>query len=89
MRERFLNPKRLNIELESLQIKIIDGVSYRTFTKQYTDIYDGHCQCYKDCDCSSKAGTVTNTEITWYRNIIFDGTDKCFYSEPYTQKDYE
>lgn len=88
MRERLLNPKRLNIELEALQLTIVDGVSYRTFTKQYTSVDDGSCQCYKDCDCSSKAGTITNTKITWYRNIKFDGTDKCFYSEPYTQKEY-
>ena len=88
MRERLLNPKTLNIELEALQITIIDGVSYRIFTKKYTSIDNGSCQCYKDCDCSSRAGTVTNTEITWYRNIKFDGTDKCFYSEPYTQKEY-
>ena len=29
MRERLLNPKRLNIELEALQITIIDNVSYK------------------------------------------------------------
>jgi len=88
MRERLLNPKTLNIELEALQITIIDGVSYRIFTKKYTSIDNGSCQCYKDCNCSSKRGTITNTEITWYRNIKFDSTDKCFYSEPYTQKEY-
>lgn len=83
-RERLLNPKKLKIDLEKLSIVTIDDVSYRTFTKQYTHVYDGHCQCFKDCDCASRKETVTNTEITWYRNIIFDNTDKCFYSEPYT-----
>ena len=88
MRERLLNPKRLNIELEALQIIIIDDVSYRTFTKKYNSYDDGSCQCFKDCDCSSRVGTITSTEKTWFRNIKFDGTDKCFYSEPYTQKKY-
>ena len=86
--ERLLNPKRLNIELETLPIKIIDGVSYRTFTKQYTTYDGGGCQCYKDCDCSSRSGVFVLV-ITWYRNTKFDNTDKCFYSEPYTQKEYD
>lgn len=88
MRERLLNPKILKINLEALKIIIIDNVSYRTFTEKFTKIDDGRCQCYHDCDCSSRKGEVTNIKINWYRNIKFDGTDKCFYSEPYTQKEY-
>lgn len=88
MKKRLLNPIKLDIDLEALQIVVIDGVSYRTFTKEYSSTDKGSCQCSKDCNCSSKRGIKTTTTVTWYRNIKFDKTDKCFYCEPYTPKEY-
>lgn len=85
MRNRLLNPKQLGIDLESLSTITVNNNEFRYFTKKYTHIDDGKCQCFKDCDCYKNKGKVTITEITWYRNTKFDGTDKCFYSEPYTQ----
>lgn len=89
MRERLLNPKRLNFPLDSLAIVFFDGVPYRTFTEKHILIDDGMCQCYKDCDCSERKGKVTETSTVWYRNVAFDGTDKCFYSEPHTPPQYD
>ena len=89
MRRRLTNPKRLkNIDLETLEIVEIDDSKYRMFITEHKHIDDGSCQCYKDCDCSERRGSITNTETTWYRNIDFDGTDKSFYSEPHTPKQY-
>jgi len=88
MRDRLLNPKNLKIDLEALQVTIIDDVKYRVFTEKYTYTQPRGCQCFKDCDCSEDYGKVTHYEKTWYRNTEFDGTDKCFYSEPYTPTEY-
>ena len=88
MRERLLNPKRMKTKLEAFPVIIVEGISYRNFTKEYTHTDDGSCQCFKDCDCSGRAGLVTKKKITWYRNKDFDNTDKCFYSEPYTPNEY-
>ncbi|MCA9750301.1 MAG: hypothetical protein KC414_14420 [Romboutsia sp.] len=88
MKDRLLNPKQLGLDLESLPIITINNEQFRHFTKKYTHINDGKCQCFKDCDCAKNKGKITITKITWYRNIKFDGTDKCFYSIPYTQKEY-
>jgi hypothetical protein len=88
MRERLLNPKRLKTDLKSLDVVSIDSVDYRTFTVKSTSVNDGICQCYHNCNCSDLKGNITHHSVTWYRNIKFDNTDKCFYSEPYTQLEY-
>jgi len=89
MRERLLNPvKSIGVDMLNLPIKNVDGQDYRVHFMTYKKVDDGSCQCFKDCNCSENRGKITITEITWYRNVKFDNTDKCFYSEPYTQKDY-
>jgi hypothetical protein len=85
IRQKITNPKcHLKMDLEALDIVEIKGEKYRFFTTTFKHVNDGSCQCYKDCNCSELKGEVTVRTTTWYRNLKFDGTDKCFYSEPYT-----
>jgi hypothetical protein len=84
IRERLTNPKRFMKDIESLPTEVIDGEEYRVRVHEYSTVNNGSCQCFKDCDCSELKGKVTSHRNVWYRNIRFDGTDKCFYSKPYT-----
>ena len=83
-RERLLNPHRLKLNFSILPIVEADGEKYRMFSQTIVSIATGSCQCFKDCDCAADKGKRTETIMTWYRNVKFDDTGKCFYSEPHT-----
>ena len=60
-------------------------VPQTVFKRIVKEVFDnGACQCFKDCDCAADKGKRTEKIKIWYRNIKFDDTGKCFYSEPYT-----
>ena len=81
---RLLHPRNRwkHLVLEELPIEIIDGIAYRTKTVTSKSVDSGSCQCYKDCDCSSKKGDITHHTIKWHRRKSLDNTEKCFYSIP-------
>lgn len=85
MRERLLNPKNIK-EIDLLSLKIITFLDeqYRVFKQTKIERTPYGCQCYKDCNCSDNYGKEKTIKKVWFRNIKFDDTDKCFYSEPYT-----
>ena len=83
-RERLLNPNKLKLNFSILPIVEVDNEKYRLFSQTNVSIATGGCQCFKDCDCAADKGKRTEKIKIWYRNIKFDDTGKCFYSEPYT-----
>lgn len=82
---RLNNPQNLNRDLTSLDIVTINNIKYRTFTQISKHVYSGSCQCFKDCNCSDKKGQVKIIKTTWYRKLIHDNTNKCFYNIPHNK----
>lgn len=82
--ERLLNPLDLGIDTNDLPVIHFEGKRYRVLERERVIYNNGSCQCFKDCNhCSSQPRKVTILN-KWYRNIDFDNSNKCFYSEPYT-----
>lgn len=88
MRERLLNPKSKIQDIDYLPTSLCnDGEYYRYYSTEEKIIksFNG-CQCFKDCSCAEKEKEKESyiKFKLWFRNVKFDGTDRCFYSQPYT-----
>lgn len=81
---RILHPKNRwkHLILEELPTEFVDGIEYRIHHTVNKVRNTGSCQCYKDCNCSDRAGEVTITKHKWFRRRSLDNTEKCFYSIP-------
>lgn len=78
-----LNPLGLDLDIKNLPTIQVGEDTYRVLEREHVSYNSGSCQCFGICDCFSQRGKVTRIKL-WYRNIKLDDTDKCFYSQPYT-----